>query len=76
MPCGWCKPIPHAGSTAAGVFPDSTGKLAMEHSVSAILWRHLLCDISAIRRSVTFQEELIAFLKKNGIAYDERYIWS
>jgi hypothetical protein len=25
---------------------------------------------------MTFQEELIAFLKKNGIAYDERYIWS
>jgi hypothetical protein len=27
-------------------------------------------------RRVTFQQELIAFLKKNGIAYDERYIWS
>jgi len=25
---------------------------------------------------MTFQEELIAFLKKNGIPYDERYIWS
>ena len=24
---------------------------------------------------VTFQEELIAFLKKNGVSYDERYIW-
>ena len=24
---------------------------------------------------MTFQEELLAFLKKNGIAYDERYIW-
>jgi hypothetical protein len=28
------------------------------------------------RRRVTFQEELVAFLRKNGIAYDERYIWS
>jgi hypothetical protein len=27
-------------------------------------------------RRVTFQEKFIAFLKKNGIAYDERYIWS
>jgi len=25
---------------------------------------------------VTFEEEFIAFLKKNGIAYDERYLWS
>ena len=23
----------------------------------------------------SFQEEFVAFLKKNGIAYDERYIW-
>jgi len=27
-------------------------------------------------RSRSFQEELLAFLKKNTIAYDERYIWS
>ncbi|HUZ45860.1 MAG TPA: IS200/IS605 family transposase [Terriglobia bacterium] len=26
-------------------------------------------------RRVSFQEELIAFLKKNGVEYDERYIW-
>ncbi len=26
-------------------------------------------------RRVTFQEEFIAFLKRHGIAYDERYIW-
>jgi REP element-mobilizing transposase RayT len=26
-------------------------------------------------RTVTFQEELIAFLKRHGIEYDERYIW-
>jgi REP element-mobilizing transposase RayT len=24
---------------------------------------------------VTFQEEFISFLKKNGVRYDERYIW-
>jgi len=27
-------------------------------------------------RRVTFQEEFIAFLQKNGIAYDERCIWA
>jgi REP-associated tyrosine transposase len=26
-------------------------------------------------RRVTFQEEFISFLKKNGLRYDERYIW-
>ena len=26
-------------------------------------------------RSISFQEEFIGFLKKNGIRYDERYIW-
>ena len=26
-------------------------------------------------RKHTFQEELVAFLKKNGMEYDERYIW-
>jgi REP element-mobilizing transposase RayT len=27
-------------------------------------------------RRVTFQEEFVAFLRKNGIGYDERYLWS
>jgi putative transposase len=26
-------------------------------------------------RKITFQEELIAFLKRAGIEYDERYLW-
>jgi putative transposase len=26
-------------------------------------------------RKITFQEELIAFLKKNPVAYDPKYIW-
>jgi putative transposase len=26
-------------------------------------------------RTMTFQEEFIAFLKKHGVEYDERYIW-
>jgi putative transposase len=27
-------------------------------------------------KKLTFQEEYLAFLKKNKIAYDERYVWS
>jgi len=27
-------------------------------------------------RKMSFQEEFVTFLKKNGITYDERYIWS
>jgi putative transposase len=27
-------------------------------------------------RKRSFQEEFVAFLKKNNVAYDERYIWS
>jgi hypothetical protein len=26
-------------------------------------------------RRITFQEELITFLKRSNIQYDERYIW-
>jgi putative NIF3 family GTP cyclohydrolase 1 type 2 len=26
-------------------------------------------------RHVSFQEEFVAFLKRHGIAYDERYVW-
>jgi REP-associated tyrosine transposase len=26
-------------------------------------------------RRISFQEELVTFLKKNGVEYDERYIW-
>jgi REP element-mobilizing transposase RayT len=26
-------------------------------------------------RHVSFQEEFLAFLKRHGIAYDERYVW-
>ena len=27
-------------------------------------------------RRMTFQEELVLFLKKHGVKYDERYIWA
>ncbi len=38
-----------------------------------------VCDYAAQQemhhQRMTFQEEFIAFLKKHGIEYDERYIW-
>jgi hypothetical protein len=43
--------------------------------ITRALHDDLLPYIGGIRR-MTFQEELIAFLKKNGIAHDERYLWS
>ena len=48
-------------------------------SVSASLTPAVIKYINAQEehhRKVSFQEELIAFLRKNGIEYDERYIWS
>lgn len=27
-------------------------------------------------RKLSFQEEFLAFLKKNKVSYDERYIWN
>ena len=34
-----------------------------------------IADQEEHHRKVTFKEEFIAFLKKHGIEYDERYIW-
>jgi putative transposase len=34
-----------------------------------------IADQEEHHKKLTFQQELIAFLKKNGIEYDERYIW-
>jgi REP element-mobilizing transposase RayT len=37
--------------------------------------RAYLANQAEHHRKVTFQEELVAFLKRHGIAYDERYVW-
>ncbi len=47
----------------------------LSHSLVPAVVRYI-GDQEKHHRRVTFEEELIAFLKKNGIAYDERYIWS
>jgi hypothetical protein len=45
------------------------------HSLAPAVARYIR-DQERHHRRMTFQEELIAFLKKNRIAYDERYLWS
>ena len=47
---------------------------SVSHSSTPAVVRHIQAQEEHHRR-VSFQEELVAFLKKNGIGYDERYIW-
>ena len=51
------------------------GAFSVSQSLAPAVVRYIQ-DQEKHHRRVTFQEEFIAFLKKNGIAYDERYIWS
>ena len=51
------------------------GAFSFSHSQAPAVMRYI-GEQEKHHRRVTFQEELIAFLKKNGIAYDERYLWS
>lgn len=51
------------------------GAFSVSHSLAPAVVRYI-GDQEKHHRRVTFQEEFIAFLKKNGIAYNERYIWS
>jgi putative transposase len=51
------------------------GAFSVSHSLAPAVVRYIH-DQEKHHRRVTFQEELVAFLRKNGIAYDARYIWS
>jgi REP element-mobilizing transposase RayT len=51
------------------------GAFSVSHSLAPSVMRYL-GDQEKHHRRMTFQEELTAFLKKNGIAYDERFIRS
>jgi REP element-mobilizing transposase RayT len=37
--------------------------------------RQYIADQEEHHRTVSFQEEYLAFLKRHGIAYDKRYVW-
>ena len=51
------------------------GAFSVSHSMAPSVTRYI-ADQEKHHRRVTFEEELIAFLKRNGVSYDERYIWS
>jgi REP element-mobilizing transposase RayT len=51
------------------------GAFSVSHSLAPAVVRYIRGQEKHHRR-VTFQEEFITFLRKNGIAYDERYIGS
>ena len=44
-----------------------------QSNVSAVL--HYITNQEEHHRKVSFQEEFIAYLRRHGIEYDERYIW-
>ena len=51
------------------------GAFSVSQSQAPAVVRYLR-DQEKHHRRMTFQEEFIGFLKKNGITYDERYLWS
>ena len=60
--------VPFAWQTGYGAFSVSESYIPTVSRYIARQQEH--------HRKLTFQEEYLAFLKKNKIAYDERYIWS
>jgi REP element-mobilizing transposase RayT len=56
-----------ARQTGYGVFSVS------ESNVAAVT--KYIADQEDHHQKHSFQEEFVAFLKKNNVAYDERYIW-
>lgn len=60
--------VQFAWQTGYGAFSVS------ESNVSAV--SRYIAKQEEHHQKLTFQEEYLAFLKKNNIAYDERYIWS
>ncbi len=59
--------VKFAWQAGYGVFSVSESKIA---SVT-----RYIATQEAHHRSRSFQEEFVAFLKKNHVTYDERYIW-
>lgn len=51
------------------------GAFSVSASLAPAVVRYIR-DQEKHHRKMTFQEELITFLRKNGISYNERYIWS
>ena len=56
-----------AWQSGYGAFSVSQSNAAAVHAYIAEQEEH--------HRRMSFQEEYVAFLKRHGIAYDERYVW-
>jgi putative transposase len=68
---GWLRKKGHkefAWQSGYGVFSVSESNIPAVTKYIATQEEH--------HRRRSFQEELVAFLKKNKVAYDERYIWN
>lgn len=50
------------------------GAFSVSESSAAAVVKYIQSQEEHHKR-VSFQEEFVAFLKKNGITYDERYLW-
>jgi REP element-mobilizing transposase RayT len=50
------------------------GAFSVSHSNTSAVVKYIQSQESH-HRKISFQEEFLALLKKNNIAYDERYIW-
>jgi putative transposase len=57
-------------------FAWQTGYAAFSVSASNVeRVKRYIADQEEHHRKATFQEEYLAFLKRHGVAYDERYLW-
>ena len=50
------------------------GAFSVSESNVAVVTKYI-AEQEQHHKKVLFQEEFVAFLKKNHVAYDERYIW-
>jgi REP element-mobilizing transposase RayT len=50
------------------------GAFSVSHSNTSVVVKYIQ-EQEKHHRRISFQEEFLALLRKNNIAYDERYIW-
>ena len=65
---------PERGAGPAFAWQTGYGAFSVSHSNLGSVVKYIQAQEEHHRR-VSFQEEFVTFLKKNGIRYDERYIW-
>ena len=62
------------GEKPAFAWQTGYGAFSVSHSSAPAVARYIRTQEEHHQR-ISFQEEFVSFLKKNGIDYDERYIW-